>query len=132
MPSTFGARLVELREHLGLTQGDLCELTGINRKTQFAYEKGQRYPDAGYLTILLKHGFDVLYMLSGEHPPRFGTVHEDLLCTVLAAVDGELANAKLSLDAGRKAKLVALVYQSGAETGQIDAALVRKVIGLIA
>jgi transcriptional regulator with XRE-family HTH domain len=131
MPSSFGSRLVEQRDRLGLTQGDICELTGINRKTQFAYEKDQRYPDAGYLTTLLKHGFDVSYLLTGERPPRYGAIHEELLCAVLTAVDATVTSAGHSIAPEKKAKLVALVYQTSAENGQVDPLVVQKAVGLI-
>ncbi|CAE6926176.1 hypothetical protein R69927_06858 [Paraburkholderia domus] len=131
MPYSFGARLIEERDRLGLTQGDICESTGINRKTQFAYERDHRYPDAGYLMTLLKQGFDVSYMLSGERPPRYGTVHEDLLCNVLVAVDTGLSRVGRSIDAARKAKLVALLYQTSSETGQVDPIVVQKAIDLL-
>lgn len=123
--------MIEERDRLDLTQGDICESTGINRKTQFAYERDHRYPDAGYLMTLLKLGFDVPYMLSGERPPRYGTVHEELLCNVLVAVDTGLSRAGRSLNASRKAKLVALVYQTASETGQVDQIVAQKAIDLL-
>ena len=131
MPSTFGSRLVAQRDHLGFSQGDICALTGINRKTQFAYEKDRRYPDAGYLLKLVDANFDVQYILTGQRPPRFSALSQELLQEVLMRVDQELQAAAKVLDATTKAKLAALVYHGAAESGRVDTDLIAKAIALI-
>ncbi len=130
MSQTFGARLIEERDRLKLSQSDICELTGINRKTQFAYEKDLRYPDAGYLMTLLQNGFDIAYMLTAIRPPRYGAIDEGLLCAVLTAVDAALASIGRTFENDKKAKLIALVYQTSAEKGTVDPVVVQKAIAL--
>lgn len=131
MPSTFGLRLAEERDRLGLTQGNISEWTGINRKTQSAYEKEQRYPDAGYLMTLLEHGFDVSYLLAGKRAPRYGAVDEQLLRSVFAIIETSISAAGHSMDVEKKAKLFALVYQTASETGQVDPLVAQKAIDLL-
>jgi transcriptional regulator with XRE-family HTH domain len=131
MPFTFGSRLVEERDRLGFTQGNIAEWTGINRKTQSAYEKEQRYPDAGYLMTLIEHGVDVAYLLTGKRAARYGAVDEQLLQKVFATIEASISATGIPVDAEKKAKLFALVYQTSSETGQVDPLIVRKAISLI-
>ena len=61
---SIGERLKEERKRLGLSQMELCELTGITRKTLFSYETGERSPNVLFLSALFDH--DVDYILKGE------------------------------------------------------------------
>ncbi|MEX3968222.1 helix-turn-helix domain-containing protein [Paraburkholderia sp. EG286B] len=131
MPLTFGSRLAEERDRLGFTQGNIAEWTGINRKTQSAYEKEQRYPDAGYLMTLIEHGVDVAYLLTGKRAARYGAVDEQLLQKVFATIEASISDTGIPVDVEKKAKLFALVYQASSETGQVDPLIVRKAISLI-
>ncbi len=72
MKSNFGARLREERENLGLDQGALADIGGINRNSQSRYETGKSFPDARYLISLAAAGGDVQYVLTGrrsDSPP---------------------------------------------------------------
>ncbi|WP_137958832.1 helix-turn-helix domain-containing protein [Burkholderia sp. 4M9327F10] len=131
MTGTVGDRIVAERDRLGIQQGDICAWTGVSRRTQFAYEQGERFPDASYLITLIEHGFDVPYILTGKRPPRYGAIDEDLLRSVFSAVEAALSDAGQTIDTGKKAKLVALVYQTSAENGQVDPLVVQKAVGLI-
>jgi transcriptional regulator with XRE-family HTH domain len=128
MPETFGARLISERERLGLAQGDMQSIVGVSRRAQFNYEQSVRLPDVGYLAALATHGFDLTYLVTGKRAPRHGYIDEELLRQVLVAIDGALPVD--AIDATKKAKLVALIYQSASETGQVDPILVRKAIDL--
>lgn len=64
--NNFCGRLREERERLGLNQTDFAELGGVKKLAQFNYEKGERYPDAGYLMAVAASGVDTQYLLSGE------------------------------------------------------------------
>lgn len=128
MPETFGSRLIAERERLGLSQGEMQTISGASRRTQFNYEQGVRLPDVGYLTALAQRGFDVLYLVTGTRVMRYGAIDEQMLCRVLVEIDTALENR--SIETGKKAKLVALIYQSATDTGQVDRALVQKAIDL--
>lgn len=62
----IGERLKEERERLGLSQTDFAALAGASKNTQYNYEKGERSPDANYLSAAAEQGVDVLYVLTGE------------------------------------------------------------------
>lgn len=62
----IGDRLKEERERLGLNQTDFAAMAGISKNSQFNYEKGERSPDAAYLSAISEAGVDVLYVLTGQ------------------------------------------------------------------
>ncbi|MEM5386698.1 helix-turn-helix transcriptional regulator [Paraburkholderia phymatum] len=132
MTSTFGSRLLEERDRLGLTQTNICEWTDINRRTQSAYEKDQRYPDARYLMTLLEHDFDVSYLLTAKRTSRYGAIDIELLCSVLTAIEACLQSTNCALDVNSKARLCSLIYQASSETGSVDPLVVQKAIDLLA
>lgn len=67
--TTIGDRLKEERVRLGLSQTDLGAIGGVGKTTQINYEKGERSPDAAYLSAAAAHGLDVLYVLTGKKTP---------------------------------------------------------------
>lgn len=64
--NTFGDRLKEERERLGLSQTALGDVGGVKKLAQINYEKGERMPDAAYLAAIAAAGADVLYILTGQ------------------------------------------------------------------
>lgn len=62
---SIGERLREERESLGMTQEQLADALSVTKKTQGIYERGQRSPNAEYLSALADIGCDVLYILTG-------------------------------------------------------------------
>lgn len=63
---SFGRRLKEERERLGLTQAAFAELGGVKRVSQHLYEQGERYPDVQYLESLQAHKVDVQFLVLGR------------------------------------------------------------------
>lgn len=59
-------RLREERERLGKTQPEFGALAGVKKQAQLRYEKGERSPDAAYLSAAASNGVDVLYVLTGQ------------------------------------------------------------------
>ena len=59
-------RLREERERLGKTQPEFGALAGVKKQAQLRYEKGERSPDAAYLSAAASSGVDVLYVLTGR------------------------------------------------------------------
>ena len=98
---------------MNLKAGELAKLVGISPVTQSHYERGKRCPDAAYLAALLRCGFDIPFLLTGERGQTAG---------------GEIlkSDEKLLLDlyrgatpALRKAALAALVGgMSGVHIGR--------------
>ena len=67
---SIGERLKEERNRLGLNQEDFGSLAGVTKKTQGIYERGDRNPDAAYLSAVSDAGVDVLYVVTGQRTPR--------------------------------------------------------------
>lgn len=59
-------RLKTEREGLGLSQQALADRLGISLRSQQNYEKGDRSPDANYLSAIAAAGADVRYILTGQ------------------------------------------------------------------
>ncbi|HGV3449032.1 TPA: helix-turn-helix domain-containing protein [Raoultella planticola] len=68
--STFGSRLREERDKLGLNQTDFAKLAEQSRGSQAYYERDERSPDAKYLSALARIGVDILYVLTGQRTPQ--------------------------------------------------------------
>lgn len=66
MHMSIGERLREERERLGLSQLAFGEMGGVKKLAQLKYEKGERAPDAIYLSAVSKIGVDVQYVITGE------------------------------------------------------------------
>ncbi len=62
---TFGDRLKEERERVGLTQVALAELAGASKSAQVGWESGRSVPNASYLAVAIAQGIDVIYVLTG-------------------------------------------------------------------
>lgn len=62
---TLGERLRHERKRLGMTQSELANLAGIERRAQSNYENNQRNPDTAYMGKLARAGFDVLFIMTG-------------------------------------------------------------------
>lgn len=66
----IGRRLQAERMRLGMTQKSLAEATGVSKTTQANYETGFRTPDACYLARLAELGADLVFVVTGQPPPR--------------------------------------------------------------
>lgn len=63
--NSFGERLREERQRLGLNQTEFAGLAGVQKQAQLKYEKGERSPDANYLAAIAAAGADVQYIVTG-------------------------------------------------------------------
>lgn len=64
--NSIGQRLRDERSRLGLNQGEMAAIGGVQRTAQSNYERDDRMPDAGYLSLVAAAGVDVLYVITGE------------------------------------------------------------------
>ncbi len=60
----IGSRLRSERKRLGLSRVELGTIGGVSEKTQGTYERGERWPDAAYLTSVRDAGVDLTYVLA--------------------------------------------------------------------
>jgi transcriptional regulator with XRE-family HTH domain len=129
MTQSIGARLLVERERKGLSQGRMCEITGVSRKTQFTYETGARLPDASYLAAIDAAGLDVLFIVTGRRTN--GSINDALLQDVLRRVDEAVVTANPELSIEVKARLISLVYLTASESGRVDPQVLEKAVQLI-
>lgn len=62
----ISVRLKEERERLGMTQEAFGQSGGVLKRAVIHYERGERVPDALFLTRVAAAGADVLYILTGQ------------------------------------------------------------------
>jgi transcriptional regulator with XRE-family HTH domain len=66
----MGSRLRTERKRLDLSQHDLGVIGGIEANAQGLYERGKRFPNAGYLGAIDKAGVDILFVITGTRKVR--------------------------------------------------------------
>lgn len=81
---SIGARLLEERSRIGLSQTEFGAIGGVGKVTQINYEKGDRFPDAQYLAAVAARGVDVLYVVTGV---RAAAVEQPLTPEQLALLE---------------------------------------------
>ena len=64
---SFSVRLKEERKRLKITQKELAARLEITEQAQVAYEKNRLPQFANYLEKLADFGFDVGYIVTGQH-----------------------------------------------------------------
>ncbi len=70
-PGTYGARLREERDRLGLLVHELAHLAGVTDYLQKRFENGTSVIPIDYLDALAAHSdADVLYIVTGTRQPR--------------------------------------------------------------
>lgn len=111
---TFGQRLKEERERMGLSQSDFGALAGVSKVSQINYEKDVRSPDAKYLCALHENKIDTCYLLSGVRAANRSTIAAELagLSNAWEAVDWALAEAKKTLPPEKKRKAAEALYMA--------------------
>lgn len=112
-------RLREERERLGLLQKDVASLVHMTPRAQLMYEAGERHPDSNYLAAIAEAGFDVLYILTGEHVPPAAPV---LMPAGVQALNGQallslkhwatLLNLRAEHGQGRELMWCAALFQA--------------------
>nr|WP_114087131.1 helix-turn-helix transcriptional regulator [Thalassospira profundimaris] len=65
MKSCLSARIRTARKHLGMTASRAAELAGLTRKSWERYELDKSEPRATSLTMLVEHGIDGTWLLTG-------------------------------------------------------------------
>ena len=97
---SIAERLREERKRLGLTQERFGAEGGVGKLAQLNYEKGERSPDAAYLSAIALAGVDVSYVLTGERFAAAMTPDEVALLAAYRALDGRGKAAALGAVSG--------------------------------
>ncbi len=84
----IGSRLRAERKRLELSQQAMGAVGGIEANAQGLYERGKRFPNAGYLSLIAKAGVDVLYVITGTRKVRTVGTMTDGDTKLLSELDG--------------------------------------------
>lgn len=118
----FGSRLAQERKRLGLSQRDLAERMGIGRSAVGMIETDRSPLDAERLVSLGDHGFDVLFVLTGErgHVAAGRLLDWDLCIAIYQRIDAWSKRRGVRLPDEKVAVLVKLLYLQAALRGTLD------------
>lgn len=116
---TFGDRLREERERLGMTQPVLAEVAGTTKKSQIDYEKNFAQPKSGYLTAIAVAGADVQYILTGVRSATTLTPEERLLLDQYRASPQAVKDAALRVVMIGSEPVGAVVQHIASNQGQV-------------
>lgn len=108
----FGHRLREERLRVGLSQDECAAVGGISGRSQSAYEKDDRVPDANYLVAVRGIGVDAWYVLTGERSVGASSTAEPTVGSAGDRTDAdetELLDMYRQLNEGAKAALFAFL-----------------------
>lgn len=108
----------EERERLGLSQSAFGELGGVLKRAQINYEKGERQPDAAYLSAIADAGADVLYILTGAKRQSIA-VSPDVTTDSNAQTSAHLPSAEpVPIDAERLVRIVEMLEAAARLAGR--------------
>jgi transcriptional regulator with XRE-family HTH domain len=93
----IGARLLEERQRLNLSQTEMGKIGGVSINTYFTYEKGAGCPDAECLARLYQAGVDVLYVLTGVRNHTVLSNKVTVLLEQFSKLDVRMQDAILAL-----------------------------------
>lgn len=107
-------RLREERERLGKTQPEFGALAGVKKQAQLRYEKGERSPDAAYLSAAASSGVDVLYVLTGRREMQPMAQAQ----ATASAVTEQAGGYGMTMTLQPKEQQLVLSYRKCSESGQ--------------
>lgn len=97
-------RLKEERSRLGFSQEAFALLANAAKRAQVYYEKGDRRPDADYLSAVAEAGADVLYILTGRREGVAGSGLTDReAISQMDQIESALQAADVTLPSGNAA-----------------------------
>lgn len=122
----FGSRLRHERLRLGLTQTALGSLGGVSKTTVVGYEAGTYTPDVRFLSGIVDHGVDPIYVLKGLSTREFVAQEFNwTLAAELAALVDAWAEARaVSTPPAARWQLVEHFYRQLCDKGVVDERLV--------
>lgn len=116
----FGERLRAERERLGLGQQEMADECGVTMRSQRNYEKGERQPDAAYLTAFTALGGDVLFLLAGADDRKATSRSNRQTSAGLTETVNPVTHSGSvpQIDAERLARIVELLERFAAQAGK--------------
>lgn len=116
--NTFGGRLKQERDRLGLSQADCAARGGVQRRAQINYEQNERLPDAGYLLGLAFAGADIQYIVTGVRSDSALSPDERVLLERYRASPAALRDAALRVLLGGNPSQPAVTQMAYGGVGQ--------------
>ena len=84
----IGSRLRSERKRLELSQHEMGAVGGIEANAQGLYERGKRFPNAGYLSLIARVGVDILFVITGTRKVKAIDTMTDGDTKLLSELDG--------------------------------------------
>lgn len=134
----IGTRMRDVREALKLTQEGLADAVGGKKRGIQNNEAGISAPNSKAVHGLVALGVNANWLLTGEgemwlkdlvRPPP--ALNAALLSSTLAAVQVEIARARLAPSPEKHAEVVALVYEHCLPSGELQPGVVERYVKLI-
>jgi len=114
----FGSRLEIARGKM--SRKAVSIKMGIHANTYGNFERGDRWPDAGFVINFCKmFNINPTWLLTGQgpmHMPDNSTgLETELLEKIIAKVEEHLNDAKMILSTGKKAEIISILYEEALE-----------------
>ena len=137
-PQSIGERMKSVREALNLTQGSLAVAVGGKKRGIQDNEADISAPNSKVILGMVALGVNANWLLTGfgetwlkdleRAPPALNAA---LLSSALAAVQVEIARARLAPSPEKHAEVVALVYEHCLPSGELQPGVVERYVKLI-
>lgn len=112
----IGSRLREERLRLGPNQTDFGASLEVGKNTQYAYEKGERTPDALYLLKAKRLGIDIWYVMTGDRMPALEAALSDDERELVTYFRGM---SEISKDAARRMAFALAAADGALDSGKV-------------
>ena len=123
---SFGTRLKEERERLGMSQEKFGRTCGVGKTTQYLYERGERHPDSLYLDAAAKLGVDTSYIITGTRVEY--SVDIAILARLIDEITREAEQAGVFLTTEKCLRVALMLYRDTKLNGEIDPRSVKNAI----
>ncbi|MCC5811171.1 MAG: helix-turn-helix transcriptional regulator [Ectothiorhodospiraceae bacterium] len=141
MTTEIGGRIAQIRG--SRSQAAFAKDLGVHKNTLGGYERGERKPDAEFLSALMRAGYSANWVITGEGPMLLKDLQAapgatsgmdlDLLERVGRTTFEELQARRLHLEPAAQARLVRVLYRHFAtRQEQPDQETVSNIIDLAA
>lgn len=132
----IAARLIELREHLRLSQADMAESLDLSVRAYRNYEQGLRdLPGQIYFAIFEHYDLDPIWLYRGEGlgpAVRHKGLEADLWRIAVEAVESTLAETGLELPGAKRKALYEAVVDHLRQGGEPDSRAIGALVRLAA
>lgn len=112
----FSNKIFQVRKSKSLNQKDMCSLLKVAKSTYCYYEKGQRFPDIGFVERLITTmGVNPLWLFLDEGEMfSYENTFKKIESGEVLLIDGELKNIfmkLLEIKKGKRDKVIHILYE---------------------